>query len=90
MHNPPKKGVSLPIPQRWYCAAPVVMIDLENMGADLSINHTSTRDVKSIHQKLAVLYSRRAAVDSLIRCLESYAECQAKHAGRERLKLRSA
>jgi uncharacterized membrane protein len=56
------------------------------MGADLAINNTSPRDVKSIHKKLAELYSRRSAVESLIRCLESYAACQAKDERRDRLK----
>jgi hypothetical protein len=56
------------------------------MGTDFSIDNTSPRDVKSIHKKLAELYSRRLAVESLIRCLESYAECQAKNGSRKRLK----
>ena len=60
------------------------------MGADLGIENTFPRDIKSIHQKLGQLYSRRMAVESLIRCLERYAEFQAKDGGRERLKLRSA
>jgi len=57
-----------------------------NLGAD----NISLRDGKSVHKQLAELYSRRSAVDSLIRCLESYAACQAKNGGRVRLKLRSA
>jgi DNA-binding SARP family transcriptional activator len=55
------------------------------MGADLSVN-TSPRNVKSVHKKLAELYSRRSAVESLIRYLESYAACQAKDERRARLK----
>jgi len=60
------------------------------MGADLRVKNTSIRDVRSRRKKLEELYSRRTAVESLIRCLESYAECQAKNGSRERLKLRSA
>ena len=56
------------------------------MGVALSVDNTSPRDVKSIHKKLTELYSRRSAVESLIRCLESYAACQAKDERRERLK----
>jgi hypothetical protein len=40
---------------------------------------------KSVSEKLQELYSRRSAVESLIRSLESYVECQAKN-GSERLK----
>jgi hypothetical protein len=43
-------------------------------------------DAKSIQEKLAELYSRRSAVENLIRCLESYAECQSKNGNRDRLK----
>ena len=56
------------------------------MGADSVVHNTSPRGVKSIHKKLTELYSRRSAVESLIRCLESYAACQAKDGSRERLK----
>jgi hypothetical protein len=56
------------------------------MGADLSVNNISPRDVKSVDKKLAELYSRRSAVESLIRYLESYAACQAKDERRARLK----
>ena len=58
------------------------------MGADLGVNNTSSRGAKSVDKKLADLYSRRNAVESLIRCLESYAECQAK--GERRVRLKSA
>jgi hypothetical protein len=64
------------------------LIDLEIMGVDLGTNNKSPGDVKSVHRQLAELYSRRIAVESLIRCLESYAECQAKNG--ERRQLRSA
>jgi hypothetical protein len=56
----------------------------------MGVNNISPRDSKSIHKKLAELYSRRLAVESLIRCLESYAECQAKHERRESLDLKTA
>ena len=56
------------------------------MAADLGFNNTFPRDVKSINKKLVELYSQRSAVESLIRCLESYAECQAKDAGPQRLR----
>jgi len=56
---------------------------VHNMGA---IHNADRCDVKSIHKKLAELYSRRTAVESLIRHLESYAACQAKDGRRERLK----
>ena len=57
------------------------------MAADLGFNNTSSpRDVKSINKKLMELYSRRTAVESLIRCLESYAECQAKDESPQRLR----
>jgi hypothetical protein len=69
-----------------YCPASAHLIDLDVMGADLVVNHTSPRGIKSIDKKLADLYSRRTAVESLIRCLESYAECQVKNGGRVRLK----
>jgi hypothetical protein len=60
------------------------------MGTDISVKNISPRDVKSVQKKLAELYSRRSDVESLIRCLESYARCQAKSGSRERLNLRSA
>ena len=60
-----------------------------NMGTDLGRNNC-LRDVRSIDKELDKLYSRRSTVENLIRCLESYAECQAKGERRERLKLRSA
>jgi hypothetical protein len=44
------------------------------------------RDIKSIQKKLAELYARRSAVENLIRCLEDYAECQAKNGSRDRSK----
>jgi hypothetical protein len=44
----------------------------------LSTANMSGSDAKSIPKKLVELYSRRAAVDDLIRCLESYAACQSK------------
>ena len=56
------------------------------MAADLGFNDTFPRDVKSINKKLVELYSRRSAVESLIRCLEGYAQCQAKGESRQRLK----
>ena len=55
------------------------------MDADLGLKRFP-RDVKSIHKKLMELYSRRSAVEGLIRCLESYAECQAKDGSERRLK----
>ena len=33
---------------------------------------------KPIHEQLDMLYSKRDAIENLIRCLESYAECLAK------------
>jgi len=45
-----------------------------------------TCDPKLLRKKLAELYSRRSAVENLIRCLESYAACQTKNEGRVRLK----
>ena len=56
------------------------------MDADLVVHNTSPRKVMSVHKKLEKLYCRRSAVESLIRCLESYAACQAKGERRERLK----
>jgi hypothetical protein len=79
-------GVLSPSPIWRYCPAPDRLIEVDNMGANLGNN--SPRDSKSLHKKLADLYSRRIAVESLIRCLESYAECQAKNG--ERRQLRSA
>jgi hypothetical protein len=58
------------------------------MGVDLSNGNTSPSDSKSIHKKLADLYARRVAVESLIRCLESYAEFQVK--GERRVSLKRA
>jgi|HubBroStandDraft_1064217.scaffolds.fasta_scaffold22266_3 hypothetical protein len=55
------------------------------MSASLGIDNTLACDRKSVDKQLADLYSRRSAVESLIRCLESYAECQAKNERRERL-----
>lgn len=57
------------------------------MDADLAVNNnTSPRNVKTIHKKLAELYSRRSAVECIIRHLESYAACQAKDGHRARLR----
>jgi hypothetical protein len=56
------------------------------MGADPVTNNTSPRGIKSAHKKLEELYCRRTAVESLIRCLESYAACQSKGERRGRLK----
>ena len=56
----------------------------------MGVDNTSPRNLKSIQKKLAELYARRLAVESLIRCLESYAECQAKHESRESLTLKTA
>jgi len=62
-----------------------------SQGIDnLGIKNASSSDVKSVHKKLAELYSRRTAVERLIQCLESYAECQTKNGRRERLKLTNA
>ena len=47
-------------------------------------DNTSTPDVKSIQKKLEELYSQRSAVESLIRCLETYAECLAKNGSQVR------
>jgi len=44
----------------------------KGMGA--AAGNLANRDTKTIHKQLAELYSRRDAVESLIRCLESYAE----------------
>jgi hypothetical protein len=55
------------------------------MGADLGVRNTSPDGVKSVHKKLEDLYSRRPAVESFIRCPESYAACQAKNGTRVRL-----
>jgi hypothetical protein len=77
-------GVLLSIPIWRYCPAPDRLIEVDNMGANPG--NTSPRNIESLHKKLAELYSRRIAVESLIRCLESYAECQAKNASRPRLK----
>jgi hypothetical protein len=60
------------------------------MGSSSGIENISPRNIKSIHKKLAELYARRLAVESLIHCLESYAECQAKSEGRQRLDLKRA
>jgi hypothetical protein len=60
-------------------------VEIGLMGEDLG-NNVSRRDVKSIDKQLAELYSRRSTVESLIKCLESYAECQAKGQRRQRLK----
>jgi hypothetical protein len=60
------------------------------MGSSSGIENISPRSTKSIQKKLAELYARRAAVESLIRCLEGYAECQAKSEGRVRLDLKRA
>jgi hypothetical protein len=49
------------------------------MGASSGVENISPRDIKSIQKKLAELYARRLAVESLIRCLEGYAACQAKN-----------
>ena len=50
------------------------------MGA----HQSGPMDLKSIRKQLAELYSRRSAVENLIRCLESYADCQAKIVVEER------
>jgi len=50
------------------------------------INETSSISVKAVDKKLADLYSRRLAVNSLIRSLEGYAAFQAKNGHRRRLK----
>jgi len=39
-----------------------------------------------LHQRLTELYSRRSTVEALIRYLETYADCQAKHEGQDRVK----
>lgn len=56
------------------------------MDAYLSSANMTGPDVKSIPKKLVELYSRRAAVDDLIRCLESYAACQSKDGNSARLR----
>ena len=56
------------------------------MSTDARAIEGSCRAVKSVDQQLAELYTRRLAVQNLIRCLESYAECQVKNGSRERLK----
>jgi hypothetical protein len=56
------------------------------MDAYLSSVNMSGSDAKSIPKKLVELYSRRAAVDDLIRCLESYAACQSKDGNSSQLR----
>jgi hypothetical protein len=85
-HSAPQMGVWLLIPPWSYCPSAVLLIQVDIMGAELVIHSTVPQATKSIPEKLADLYSRRATVETLIRCLESYAECQAKHEGRERLR----
>ena len=75
-----------PILPSGYCPPSAHLLDVDIMGVD----NTSPRNLKSIQKKLAELYARRLAVESLIRCLESYAECQAKHESRESLALKTA
>jgi hypothetical protein len=60
------------------------------MAVSLGLGGTTKCSVKSIYEQLADLYSRRSAVESLIRCLESYAECQARCEGHERPELKRA
>ena len=69
-----------------YCPASVFLVEVDIMGVDLGVNNTSRGDVRTIHKKLAELYTRRSTVERLIRHLESYAACQAKGARRVRLK----
>ena len=64
----------------------ILLIDVDIMACQQGVKYAFTRDVKSLRKKLADLYSRRDAIESLIRCLEGYAECRARHEGRERRK----
>lgn len=73
------------MPCERYCPDLALLITLGHMRVD----KISPRQ-KSIQKKLADLYSRRAAVESLIRCLESYADCRAKHERSERPNRKSA
>ena len=62
------------------------MVDLDDMDSTVGVYNIPPRGVESIHKKLVELYSRRSAVESLIRCLESYAACQVKNGNHETAK----
>ena len=46
----------------------------------------SPKELQSIYKQLADLYARRSVIESLIRSLESYAECQDRTTNRARQK----
>jgi hypothetical protein len=60
------------------------------MDNDFGVENIPANPVESTRKKLADLYARRLAVEGLIRCLESYAACQAKPEDCERLDLKRA